>query len=178
MSWEFSFLDFLDIIRCNFLDSVFVFITHLGDKGYIWIAMAALLLIFKKTRKIGVCVAIALIFGVLVGNAALKPLIARTRPFDARQGIELLINAPKDYSFPSGHTLSSFAGAGVVFWFNKKYAIPCFVLAFLIAFSRLYLYVHYPTDVLGGVVIGLILSYAAYRITQYIFARFFENKEA
>lgn len=178
MDWEFRFLDFLDIIRCDFLDSVFVFITHLGDKGYIWIAIAALFMIFKKTRKIGVCMAIALILGVLVGNVALKPLIARTRPFDARQRIELLINAPKDYSFPSGHTLSSFASAGAVFWYNKKYGAACFVLAFLIAFSRLYLYVHYPTDVLGGMIIGLILSYIAYIITQYIFARFFEKEEA
>lgn len=177
MDWEFAFLDFLDIMRNGFFDVVFTFITHLGDKGYIWIALSAVLMIFKKTRKIGVCVAIALILGVLVGNLTLKPLIARTRPFDARQGIDLLISAPKDYSFPSGHTLSSFASATAVFAYNKKYGALCYILAFLIAFSRLYLYVHYPTDVFGGMIIGAILGFIAFKITELIFARFFENGE-
>lgn len=155
MNWEFAFLDILDIFRNSIADVFFQFITHLGDKGIIWIALGLLLCFFKKTRKIGICVLVALLFGVIIGNLALKPIFARQRPFDARQGIEVLINKPKDFSFPSGHTLSSFAASSAVFLHNKKYGALCCILAFLIAFSRLYLYVHYPTDVIAGLVLGI-----------------------
>ncbi len=161
MDWEFAFLDSLDIFRSCAADAFFGFITHLGDKGAVWIALGILLCFFKKTRKAGVCVLVALLFGAFVGNLALKPIFARQRPFDVKDGIYILINAPKDFSFPSGHTLSSFSASTAVFLHSKKYGALCYALAFLIAFSRLYFYVHYPTDVIAGLVLGLVLGYLA-----------------
>ena len=87
----------------------------------------------------------------------MKPLIARTRPFDANNLKDiLLIKAPKDYSFPSGHTMASFAAATVLIYMNRKVGIVAMVLAVLIAFSRLYLYVHYPSDVFAGMIFGIL----------------------
>jgi undecaprenyl-diphosphatase len=103
----------------------------------------------------------ALALDVLLCNVMLKPLVGRMRPFTVNTGVELLINAPKDFSFPSGHTAASFAAAFALLFVKNKLWIPSMILASLIAFSRLYLYVHYPTDVLAGILLGLIVSVAA-----------------
>lgn len=103
----------------------------------------------------------ALALDVLLCNVMLKPLVGRMRPFTVNTGMELLINAPKDFSFPSGHTAASFAAAFALLFVKNKLWIPSMILASLIAFSRLYLYVHYPTDVLAGILLGLIVSVAA-----------------
>lgn len=118
-----------------------------------------------KTRKVGILVSVALLLDVLTCNVILKPLIARTRPYDVNKAVELLIRAPRDYSFPSGHTAASFAAAAAL-WFadKKKLAIPALVLAVLIAFSRMYFYVHYPTDVLGGAILGMVCGWLSYKL--------------
>lgn len=118
-----------------------------------------------KTRKVGILVSVALLLDVLTCNVILKPLIARTRPYDVNTAVELLIRAPRDYSFPSGHTAASFAAAAAL-WFadKKKLAIPALVLAVLIAFSRMYFYVHYPTDVLGGAILGMVCGWLSYKL--------------
>ena len=103
----------------------------------------------------------ALALDVLLCNVMLKPLVGRMRPFTVNTGMELLINAPKDFSFPSGHTAASFAAAFALLFVKNKLWIPSMILASLIAFSRLYLYVHYPTDVLAGILLGLIVGVAA-----------------
>ncbi len=147
-----------DVFKCDFLDTLMPIITKLGDSGIFWIALAIILICFKKTRKIGFCMGLSLIIGYLVGNVFLKNVVARTRPYNVNTEITLLIEKLKSFSFPSGHTLSSFEAATAIFICNKKAGIPALILAFLIAFSRLYLYVHYPTDVLGGMLLGILVA--------------------
>ncbi|MCI8284491.1 MAG: phosphatase PAP2 family protein [Firmicutes bacterium] len=135
-------------------------ITSLGDGGRIWIIISLILIIPNKTRRYGMQMAIALIIGTLICNITLKPIVARIRPFDLAGTIPL-INPPSDFSFPSGHTTSSFAAATALMFGSKLNAYNCasLILAFLIAFSRLYVYVHYPSDVLAGILIGVLSGY-------------------
>ncbi|HCG68466.1 MAG: phosphatase PAP2 family protein [Eubacteriales bacterium] len=170
-SFDYSILNYINEHFHNaFFDGFFSIITHLADAGWFWIALAALLLCFKKTRKTGCVMGAALLMGVIFGNGILKPLIHRVRPYDnaawspAVTRATLLISPPSDYSFPSGHTLASFEGAFGIFLCNKKWGAPALVLAVLIAFSRLYFYIHYPTDVIGGMILGIGFSVAAFFI--------------
>lgn len=151
---------------CAFLDFVMPLITVLGNAGIFWILVAVFLLCIPKYRKVGLSVGAALIMGLLICNITLKPLVARIRPYDYQleyfgKTIELLIAAPHDFSFPSGHTLASFEAATALCIHSKKLGIPAMILACLIAFSRLYLYVHYPTDVLFSVFLGLGIAFFA-----------------
>ena len=151
-------------LRCAFLDAVMPVITLLGDAGIFWIAIAALCLFFPKTRKMGLSMGAALVIGLLLCNVTLKPLVQRIRPYDYQlehfgKTIQLLIAAQHDFSFPSGHTIASFEAATVILLYNRKLGIPAMILAVLIAFSRLYLYVHYPTDVLASVVLGIGIAF-------------------
>ena len=159
---EFSILDFIqNQFRTPFGDFVMPLISKLGNGGIIWLVLSWLLCVFPKYRKAGVTMLTALALDVLLCNVMLKPLVGRMRPFTVNTGMELLINAPKDFSFPSGHTAASFAAAFALLFVKNKLWIPSMILASLIAFSRLYLYVHYPTDVLAGILLGLIVSVAA-----------------
>ena len=150
-------------LSCPFLDTVMPLITALGDAGIFWMVMAAILLLFKPTRRVGLGMGIAMLMGLLLCNLALKPLCQRPRPYDYQYEtfgklIPLIIERQHDFSFPSGHTIASFEAAGVIVLNNKKWGIAVLVLACLIAFSRLYLYVHYPTDVLVSIVLGFALA--------------------
>ena len=151
---EFAMLDFVYGLHNEFLDALMVFVTHLGDGGLIWIAFALLLTLKKDTRRAGVCMLLALLVNFAVTNLTLKPLVHRVRPFDVKPGADLLIAPPRDYSFPSGHTAASFAAATPVYLHSKKAGALMYALAFCIAFSRIYLYVHYPTDVVCAAVLG------------------------
>lgn len=156
---------------CPFLDAVMPVITLLGDAGIFWIAIAVVLLFFPKTRRVGLGMGAALILGLLVCNVTLKPLTARIRPYDYQLQhfnvtIKLLIDAQHDFSFPSGHTIASFEAATVLMLHSKKAGIGALVLACLIAFSRLYLYVHYPTDVLVSVVLGIAFGFLGNWLVQ------------
>ena len=179
-SFELGLLHSLhDAVGCRFLDIFLSCITHLGDAGLFWFALAVVLILIPKTRKVGLHMGIALIFGTLVCNVTLKPLVARIRPYDADPSIVLLVKAPHDYSFPSGHTAASFEGAVSIWMHDKKSGAAALVLASLIAFSRLYLMVHYPTDVLGGLVIGIMSAILASAVTEWIWRKYAEkNKEA
>ncbi|MBQ6348659.1 MAG: phosphatase PAP2 family protein [Clostridia bacterium] len=143
-------------LRSGFLDPIMKAITMLGDKGLIWILITLALLIARRTRKLGVMCAASMVFGLIVTNLIIKNWAARIRPYEMVQGLNCIVPLAKDWSFPSGHTTNSLACAWVLFRkAPRKFGVPALILAVLIAFSRLYVGIHYPTDVLGGAVIGL-----------------------
>ncbi len=159
LDFDFFLLDLIaENLRCPFLDFLMPAVTSLGNAGVIWIILAAVLLVIPKTRRLGAAIAVALVLDLVLCNLLLKPIVARIRPYDLREGIELIIKKPSDYSFPSGHTAASFTSVFAMLFFGakKRFWIPAAALASTIAFSRLYLYVHYPTDVLGGIFVGLV----------------------
>lgn len=166
-AFELSILDFIqNHLRCRFLDFLMPLITKLGDKGIAGIILVVILLMFKKTRKIGLTAGISIILGFIFGNIILKNVVARIRPYDLNREITLLIYKLKEYSFPSGHTLVAFECATSVALYNKKWGTFVIVLAVLVALSRLYLYVHYPTDVLAGAALGVIIALVAKQIVE------------
>lgn len=160
-------LHFFGSLQLPVLNEIMIFISTIGNAGIIWIALGLALLCFKKTRKTGITVIAALIISLLIGNLTIKPLVARQRPFEANE-INLLITAPKDRSFPSGHAMSSFAASVAVILNNRKLGIPAICVATLIAFSRLYLQVHYFTDVIVGIILGILYAVIAHAIIKYI----------
>ena len=147
---------------CEVMDVAMPIVTTFGDGGIFWIAVSVLLMLFPKTRRTGLGMAFALAMGLVVCNLTLKPLVARIRPYDlqAELGvtIPLLQGAMHDFSFPSGHTIASFEASMVMLFNSKKMGIPAVILAFAIAFSRLYLYVHYPTDVIASIILGTVFA--------------------
>lgn len=158
---DFSILFWIqDNIRCAFLDVVLPFLTTLCNNGEIWIACGIILLCFKKYRRYGIFLLLALLLGSLIGNEIIKPLVARVRPCNAISSLpEMLVKVPSSYSFPSGHTVSSVVGATVLTRANKKFGFAAIPVAFLIAFSRLYVFVHYPTDVIVGAILGFAIGF-------------------
>lgn len=171
-NFEIGILDFIkETFSSSFLDAFFSTITRFADHGIGWIIVAVLLIAFKKTRKMGISMGIALIIGYVTGNMFLKNVVGRIRPYDFVGNVDLLVDRLSDFSFPSGHTLCSFEGAFTVFIRNKKWGIAAIVFAFLIALSRLYLYVHYPSDVLVGAIMGIVIAYLAGFIVDKIYAK-------
>lgn len=172
MEWEFALLDWMQThLRSGLLDSIMPVITALANKGIFWIAVTLIMFIPRRTRKYAHVAAFALLLGLLCTNMIIKPLVARIRPYDVRE-ILLLIKAPTDYSFPSGHTQASFAVATSLCMWKRKIGIPALLLAALIAFSRMYLYVHYPTDILVGLIFGVGFAFVGLAIAN----RLFRNK--
>lgn len=163
MGIELKILDWIQSIRTPIGDVVMPFVSGLGNAGIIWILLAIVLLFIPKTRKSGIILAMALCFDVIMCNVILKNVFCRIRPCDVNTAIQLLIARPNDFSFPSGHTAASFATVSALYFAGEKRLWkPALVLAVFIAFSRMYLYVHYPTDILGGIVIGLTAGYIGY----------------
>lgn len=165
-------------LRNPILDPIMQFITSLGDGGILWIIVTAVLLIIPKTRKTGILCLISLGFTVLVNNIILKNLVNRTRPFVAIPDLILITKDPGDASFPSGHTAASFSVVVVMLMtMKKRYGIPAIILASLIALSRLYVGVHYPSDVLGGFIVATLIAVATVEISKPVSA-FLEKKLA
>ena len=150
------------------LDAIMVFVSTITNHGELWIAMGLLLLCFKQTRKTGFVVLTALLLMLITNNLILKNLIMRDRPCWIDPTVELLVKCPDSYSFPSGHTASSFAAAVSILLYHKKGGIFAVLLAAVIAFSRMYLFVHFPTDILGGIMIGSMIAIAARWIVEYV----------
>ena len=155
--FEIGILDFIqNTFSCKFLDYFFVGITTLSNKGIFWIILAVVLLCFKKTRKTGICLGVVLLIGEIVGNQILKRIFERTRPYTVNPNATLIIDKLSSFSFPSGHSRCAVECAVVIFANNKKWGIAAIVVAGLTCLSRMYLYVHYPTDVLAGAALGII----------------------
>lgn len=168
MKFEFGILYAINNLHNPVLDQIMILITNLGDAGLIWIGIAIVLLFRKSTRKCGILMLISMITGLILGNGLLKNLIARERPCWIDSNMPLLIPLPHDYSFPSGHTLASLESAVMIYLHNKKWGLISLVLAFLIAFSRMYLFVHFPTDILCGAALGTLISIIVYDVYEII----------
>lgn len=167
MQLELSVLDFIQShLRNSVMDVLMSGITALGDAGILWIACTVVFLLIPKTRKAGIVMALSLILEALCCNIILKPLVARLRPFEMNTAVQLVIEKPLDFSFPSGHTGAAFAVVSALYFCKNRGWIPALVMAVLIAFSRLYLYVHYPTDVLAGALLGMAAGWIAYRMIK------------
>jgi len=185
MDWEAAFLLYIqENIRSDILTPLLTTLTHTGDKGIIWIAMCVLMVIIPKSRKFGIIAGASLALEAIIVNIFIKNAVARTRPYDAIEGLVSLVEKQVDYSFPSGHTGAAFAVAGAFLMIAiaglpvvvksgiisrtktslayKIFTAVTIVFSFIIAFSRLYVGVHYPTDVLGGFIIGIASSIIAY----------------
>lgn len=163
MAWEKTLLLFIqNVVRRPWLTPIMKGITMLGDKGIFWILLTLVLLAIPKTRKAGWYSLIALVGSVICNNLLLKNLLGRTRPYEVITELKLLVKAADDFSFPSGHSGASFASAvALCHALPRKYSVPLVVLAALIAFSRLYVGIHYPTDVLFGIADGIVLGLLA-----------------
>ena len=169
MQWEADFLLFLqNHVRNDFLNVIMNGLSLMMNSGILAIVLVLFLLVFKRTRRIGVAALIALLVSFVINNLILKNAVARTRPYDAIEGLILIAKKPKDYSFPSGHSANSFVVAGTITWYltrDKKWiGVLLLILSGLIAFSRLYVGAHYPTDVIFGTISGIIISIVVYLI--------------
>ena len=153
---EFNILYALQQLHSPFLDKlmVTVFNNFVGTKGEIWLILGIILLLIPKTKKTGLCVLSAYIIAYYVGDGLLKNFIARPRPCMIDETVALLISRPASFSCPSVHSMLAFASASAVFWFRRKAGIAALVFAALIGFSRMYFFVHFPSDVLLGAFLG------------------------
>lgn len=142
-------------ISCSAMDWVFVFFTKLGDAGFVWLAISLVLIYKKNTRRMGCYMLLCIAAATFVNNVVIKEIADRARPFVKNPEIKLIIDPPSGYSFPSGHTTSSFAAATSIFLFDRKKGGAAYLLALMIGLSRVYLFVHYPTDVLCGMLLGI-----------------------
>lgn len=160
MSWEFDILYALQEIHNPIFDKIMLFITSLGDDGILWLGIGVICLFFKNHRKMGMQLLLSMLCTFILGNLILKNVFARPRPCDIDTAVTLLLSRPHGHSFPSGHSINSMVAAVALFLNNKKIGIPAVIIASLIGFSRLYLFVHFPTDVLGGFAIAILVAIA------------------
>jgi undecaprenyl-diphosphatase len=165
-------LNFINLHLHNFIaGQVMIFCSKLGNWGSIWLVMAVVLLFNKKYRRFGIMALCVLLLSTLMAETVLKPLIARPRPFIADPSLSLLIAAPHGFSFPSSHAMSAFAAATIFYHANRRLGNWAYLLAILIAFSRLYLNLHYPSDIICGAIFGALLALLVLARGKGIFTR-------
>lgn len=174
---EFEILYFLQGLHQPFLDRLMTGISFLGNAGWFWIVLTAVFLFIPRYRVCGVTMAVALILDLLICNVGLKNLVARERPCWIDPSVQLLIPSPEDFSFPSGHSAASFAAASAIALHHRKEGAAALILAALIAFSRLYLFVHFPTDVVGGCLVGTACAVLAYFTVKAVGKRIQKKRE-
>ena len=171
MAFEVEILYKLQEMHHPMLDKIMVAATTFGDGGIGWIILGLLFFIFKKTRKCGLLMLISMAVCFIIGNLGIKNIVGRIRPCHIDPSVPLLIPIPGEFSFPSGHTMHAFTAATSILLQHKKGGIAAIALATLVAFSRMYLFVHYPTDILGGLLIGVAVAVLIYKIAGKISRR-------
>jgi len=175
---DFNILNAIQSIRNPFLDTIMPLITFLGSGGIVWAVTALIMLCFKKSRKTGIVIIVSLLLGLFLSTMGLKNVIARERPYNTEGALltveNLLIGGR--FSFPSGHAISSFSAATAILLYSKKSAIPAIILAALICFTRLYLYVHFPSDVICGALFGILLAFMSNFLVNKIWEKNNERK--
>lgn len=173
MPIEFAFLDYLQTLRTPFLDQLMLFVTALAGKGEVVAGFGVVLLCFKRTRKAGLTLLIAMLIAFVLSSLGLKRLFARIRPCNVNLAVDMLVARPHSFSFPSGHTTQAFAMfMSMYFARMKRLFVVTFCIGLLISFSRMYLYVHFPTDILAGAVVGTLSAYIAWRLVERFFWKY------
>ncbi len=167
MPIEFAFLDWLQQYRTPVMDALAVFFNNYGEHGEIWIVLTLVLLAFRRTRKAGISMAVALVLYLVTGDYILKPIFNRARPCDVNSAMQILVARPGGSSFPSGHTASAFAASVALFLHHRRAGIAVLLTSLFIGFTRMYLYVHFPSDVAAGIVLGVALGFAAKYLTDH-----------
>lgn len=166
MGWitdlDFYILDAVSKLRCDVLTPIMKALSYAGTGGAVWIVTCLVMIAIPKTRKIGIFALIAMAVDYVSGGLILKHLVARDRPYTLHPQIDTIIKRPTSYSFPSGHTSSAVAATAAIFIQNKKLSIPFIILAVMIMFSRLYFCVHYPSDIIGGIIHGILWAAVTY----------------
>ena len=178
VAFELKILDAIQSLHTPVLDKIMLGFTKLGDFGLIWIILAVVFLFIPKTRTVGKVLLVAMLLEVIGVNLIIKPLVARPRPYDVNPAVELISKEMRDYSFPSGHTAVAFTAVTVLYLTKMKPLWQiCLPIAALIAFSRLYLYVHFPTDVLAGALLGILFGWLGLRLTRWLEKKMKENSK-
>lgn len=171
MQWEYECLSWLQDHRTQILTPAMKFLSFLADKGWCWIVTGVILLLMHRTRRTGIEVAVAMLMLYIVGNLILKNVFDRVRPYDLYQSLIPLAAKPHDASFPSGHSMQSFAAATAIFLNNRKWGTAALILAAGIAVSRLYNGMHYPTDVIAGVLLGIAAGIVSHCLVRWYMER-------
>ncbi len=157
MNFDFAVLDWMQsVLRCTFLDYLMAAFSYAAEAGAVWIVLGVVLLFFKKTRAAGMMLLIALLLGWVLGDLITKPLVQRSRPFVVNPDVVPFIKNPSSFSFPSGHSCTSAVAATVLLVKHRKIGLAVLPFSLLVMLSRLYNYVHFPTDVLGGALLGVL----------------------
>lgn len=165
-AFDYGILEIFQQLQNELLTSLMKFFTIIGEGGAVWIAVGIALLFGRQTRKYGVMVLFSLLLCLIFGNGVLKHAVARPRPCWRHPEVPMLIAVPTDYSCPSGHTFASFAASVSLLYWKRKAGLAAFAAAVLIAVSRLYFFVHYPTDILAGAVFGTVLALISIRAVE------------
>ncbi len=174
VKWELSLLHAIEDMATEGGDLFWTIITSFGEAGIFWIALSLVLMLIPKTRKAGFSMGLALLIGVILGNGVMKNLFARPRPYDLDPTLSHRLAFGKmstDFSFPSGHTLASFEAATGLFLHHKKWGIAALVLAFFVCISRLFLLVHYPTDLIFGALFGILFALIGAKVVDLIYKK-------
>ena len=169
---ELSILHAIQSLHNPILDQIMtgVFNNLVGSLGQLWIIVGLVLLIIPKTRKCGAAVILSYLVSFLIGNEWLKDLIARPRPCAVDDTVQLIVKKPGSFSCPSVHTYLAFSSAMAIYHYYKKPGIGVFIFAALVGFSRIYFFVHYPTDVLFGAVLGILTAFVVCVVLDKIFS--------
>ena len=167
---DFNILNAIQSIRNPFLDTIMPLITFLGSGGIVWAVTALIMLCFKKSRKTGIVIIVSLLLGLFLSTMGLKNVIARERPYNTEGALLTVEN------LLIGHAISSFSAATAILLYSKKSAIPAIILAALICFTRLYLYVHFPSDVICGALFGILLAFMSNFLVNKIWEKNNERK--